>query len=237
MGLRMMTMLWANPNPFENIERPEIDDKAANCLTIEEARRFLRAIPLETVRGWRDLCIVSGPLILGRRLSEWLPLRRCDIHDEDGAPWFTYSRHIESKSQPLPLVLWNAIQMSLHQAKRWPLASDDYLFTALSANASTLPQLDSNFNPHAQPLSQRTVNQSLRVYARKAGLTHNVNARVLWRTGIALRRQRGASVLELHELLGHVNVAVTRAHLDTYQLDSIALFDELAPPSLKKHLA
>lgn len=230
-------LLWPNPNPFENVERPEIAGKAEACLTKEEARRFLRAISLETAQGWRDLCIVSGPLILGRRLSEWLPLRWCDIHDEDGAPWFTYSRHAELKSQPLPLVLWNAIQMSLRQANRWPLASDDYVFTALSASTSNLPHFGLNFNPDAQPLSQRTVNQSLKVYARKAGFSYDINARILWRTGIALRRQRGASVLELHDLLGHVNVAVTRAHLGTYQLDSIALFDELAPPSLKKHLA
>jgi len=220
------TPLWPHPNPFANRAlRTKITPYGhAAYPTTAQIEALLAQINVATITGLRNMAIILGLFATTRRVSEWLHLRWHDIHTAaDGSRYFTYRyKGGSTKRQTIPPAVWTTIQTYLQATNRWPPANDtDYIFIATTAAAKHFtnngrPQLPADYNPANQPLSANYINRLLKTYGAAAGIPANrLHAHALRHAGARWRKDRGANVYQLRDILGHSSIAVTQIYTET----------------------
>lgn len=202
-------------NPVMAVIRPKTPSyQAAIFLTVDEVRAWLRAIPRNTIHGRRNLAIGLTLIITGRRSSEVCRMRWGDLRRDGERVWWLRNGSAGGEAERLPLSVWRAIIDYLAAARRLESIQDgDYIFTAVTANASRLPSVGERDADEIRPLSEREVARLIKYYARRAGLDpRKVTPTTLRHTAAKLRREAGDSVSGISALLG-ISTASTHALL------------------------
>lgn len=191
-------------------------------LSTEQLRRFLNAIPRDSVQGLRDRALFLFYVMTGARNSEVRLLQWQDF-DERGGRMFWHWRgkgrgRKASKDtwKELPPECWDTIKLYLKAAGRLDgITPEAFIFTALSERAGNLPSVSAlTWDPHAQPLSEREINRLVKMYARRAGLApEDVHVHTLRHSAAMLMDDAGADVEEIRRFLNHESLATTQYYL------------------------
>lgn len=188
----LQAMRLVQDNPATGLKRPRGEPPAPKGLDSAELRRLLAAIP-ESELGARDRAAVLVMVLAGLRRAEALGLRRGDLEEKDGTTYYRARvKGGRERFRELPAPALDAIRSYWHRrgAALDELADDERL----------LPVSDSRFY------------RRLATYADAAGLPH-VSPHGLRHSAAKLRRQSGASLEDVQELLGHKSVATTAHYL------------------------
>lgn len=223
--------LWTAPNPFDapglRMRVPVFGRSAFP--TAEEAVQILARIPLDTARGWRDFAIFYGLVATARRISEWLYVRWGDLsEDSNGGVFFTYrAKGGRMRRQVIPDVLRLVIDRYLTEAQRNPVATD-FLFCPVDGDGTT-------------GLSTQYMGQLLRQYGELAGIdARKLHLHGLRHAAARWRKEHGATVFELQDILAHVLLQTTQIYTDNVlsePVDRLAgLVAELLPASVRRSL-
>ncbi len=202
-------------NPVLAVARPKATGyRTATFLTAEEVRAWLRVIPRDTPQGLRNLAVGLVLILTGRRSSEVCRMRWGELLREGERVWWLRSRSTGREAERLPLAVWRAILEYLAAAGRLEdMRPVDFIFVAVSANASRLPSVAAQGAGEQRPLSEREVARLVKRYAQRAGLDpHKVTPTTLRYTAARLRREAGDSVTGISALLG-ISRASTRSLL------------------------
>lgn len=179
-------------NPVDQIDRPRTPQAPVRGLSTEEVRTLLQTIPSSSYSGKRDRAITLACLLTGRRRTEVVTLKGCDIQSVTGVGvLYTYrGKGGFRKMRQLPPPVVDAIERSLEPLRLCDLADDDKVFR----------------------ISVQGYYMNLRRYLRKAGLPDS-GVHVLRHTAARLRREAGESVEDVMRFLDHSSLAITTTYL------------------------
>lgn len=217
-------------NPFDIVDRMKVSPYGrAIYPTTEELRAILAQIDRSTVVGKRDYALFFGFAITLRRSAEWLGLRWGDIqHSGEPGENRIYSYNVMKKGAGrrdqavLAWHIYSAILDYLRAAGRLDgVEHDTYIWTPLYPGRSLRLKPDLDLDRVANsPISNRTANNSLKRYAKKAGVDlKKAHLHGLRHAGSRLRveqmKEKGnVDYLELCKLLNHSTIAVTQVYVD-----------------------
>lgn len=206
------------PNPARAVRRPKVTRFGkADYLDTEAMTALLRAIPQDTVQGLRDLALILGFMLTGRRSSEWRALRWGDIQHRGGQVYYEWSgKGKEEQLHELAPPVWDMLQRYLEAAgRREAICDEDYVFTPLGDAAARLPNVSELTWHQNRPLSLAHCNALLKKYARRAGLDPTrVTVHTLRHSFAMLLSSLGVDVLTISKRLGHSNLDITLVYLD-----------------------
>lgn len=231
------TKLWPYPNPFTARSLRNTRTQArVDFPTTTQITALLAVIPTDTATGLRNLALIAGLVATTRRVSEWLNLRAGDIEHAGTYHAFTYRcKGGDPKRQQLSHDIWRIIDAYLNRAGRLPLAADAYLFVALS-------DVGERLNPsQGGPLNAGYVTRLIKRYGHEAGIPdRSLYPHGLRHAGAQFRRENGADIIELQDVLAHDSPTTTIRYLRALdrpidpQADTIGA---LLPRGLKYDLA
>lgn len=190
-------------NPASSFKLPKVERYGkALCWDEEQAGAFLRAIGTENLPGLRNKALFCGYLLTGLRNSELRQLRYEDLE-----------------------VLPGGIVIMRYQGKGKPNQTKEVyppVYEAIMAFADAEQKYTGFvFHRYSQmgdvidlPISDQTVRDSLKYYARKAGLrTKDLKVHSLRHTAAYLRAQAGDDEDTIRRFLKQNNVETTRIYL------------------------
>jgi len=202
-------------NPILAIARPKVPSYAsARFLTVDEVRALLRAVREESIIGRRNYVLILILIITGRRSSEVCRMRWGDLRRDGERVWWLRPGSAGGEAERLPPSIWRAIIDYLAAAGRLQnIQDEDFIFMAVTPNASRLPSVGERDANEICPLSEREVARLIKRYAQRAGLDpRKVTPTTLRHTAAKLRREAGDSVSGISALLG-ISTASTHALL------------------------
>lgn len=191
-------------------------------LSTEQLRRFLNAIPRDTVQGLRDRALFTFYVMTGARNSEVRTLQWQDFRETGGRLFWHWRgkgrgrRDSKDVWKELPPECWEALQLYLKAVGRLEgMTAEAYVFTALTDRAGNLPSVSGlTWKPYAQPLSEREVNRLLKLYAHRAGLdSEDVHVHTLRHSAAMLMDAAGADVEEIRHFLNHESLTTTQGYM------------------------
>lgn len=190
-------------NPAASFRTPKVERYGkAICWDEEQAGAFLRAIDTSNLPGKRNKALFCGYLLMGLRNSEFRLLRYEDL---EVLPGGNVLMRYSSKGKPdqtkevYPPV-YEAIMAFAEAENRY----SGYVFHSYDAGG----------NPIERPITAQTVRDSLKYYARKAGLrTKDLRVHTLRHTAAYLRAQAGDDLDRIRRFLKHNNTDMTRIYL------------------------
>lgn len=190
-------------NPAASFKLPTVERYGkAVCWDEEQAGAFLRAIDTSNLPGKRNKALFTGYLLMGLRNSELRLLRYEDMELLAGG---TVLMRYQGKGKPnqtreLYPPVYEAIMAYAETERR----SSGYVFHRYS-NQGEIIDL---------PISDQTVRDSLKYYARQAGLrTRGLKVHSLRHTAAYLRAQAGDDEDTIRRFLRHNSVETTRLYL------------------------
>jgi len=178
-------------DPAAEVRRPRNRDPQPRGLDTAELRRLLDAIPA-TPSGLRDRAIVITSVLTGLRRSEVMGLRRGDL-TRNGTVYYT----VRAKG-------------GIIRHRELPLPAFSAIVDALEAEGRPLEQLETD--EQLFPVTSAAFYANLRRYAKRADL-EGVTPHVLRHSAAKLRRDNGASIEEVAQLLGHRSLYTTARYL------------------------
>ena len=124
-------------------------------------------------------------------------------------------KRTEQARNELPPPVWEAIREYLEAAGRLAtMGPGDFVFTALTDNATRLPNVDDDVWDGNRALSGGEVNRLLKKYARRAGLDgRRVHAHVLRHSAAMLEEELGTGLTRICAFLGHTDPKTTMRYL------------------------
>jgi site-specific recombinase XerD len=203
-------------NPATAVTRPKVNPYAhAQGLSPEQARALLGAARRRGgLQGLRDHALLLTYLLTAHRQTTILGLRWGDLEVDGQSVAYRYrGKGGKEGRRVLPPPVWIAIKAYLDASGR-ELQADSPIFTATPEGRQRGRRLP-GAGDGERPLSDTAFASILRHYARKAGLEPGaIHAHTLRHTAAKLRRQAGASLEEVKDLLGHSNLATTAIYLN-----------------------
>ena len=209
-------VVLAERNPVKRVERGKVSPyEKAGYLSVEEVRALLRSIRRDTVVGLRDYALITAYVYTGRRSAEIRNLRWGEIRQEGGRWFYRWTgKGRKSRTDELPLPVYPAMVEYLRAAGRLEgMKAGDFVFVARDGEvAERLPRVREAVGREAGPLSGSFVNRVVKKCARRAGLKE-IHTHTLRHTAAMLRRELGADLQALQELLGHSSLAITQIYV------------------------
>ena len=211
--------LWQYVNPFRGRSlrfKAQPYGKAVYPSTAE-VLEMLDGIDLTTVTGKRNLALLAGMFATTRRVTEWISIRWGDVHEGPDGMWFAYRyKGGETRRQAIPGAIWAFVRSYLEAAGRWgKLGAGDYLFVAHSDAAGRLPGLPDDYAAGSGHISASYVNALLKRYGERAGIdAGKLHAHAMRHAGARCRKEDGADVFELKDVLGHKSISTTQIYSD-----------------------
>jgi len=190
-------------NPAASFKLPKVERYGkAMCWDEEQAGAFLRAIDTSNMPGKRNKALFAGYLLLGLRNSE---LRLLQYEDLELLAGGTVLMRYQGKGKPNQT---KEVYPPVYEAIM-AFADAEQKFTGFVfhryTNTGEIVDL---------PISDQTVRDSLKYYARKAGLrTRGLKVHSLRHTAAYLRAQAGDDEDTIRRFLKQNNVETTRLYL------------------------
>lgn len=183
-------------------------------INLQIFKKILKQIEYKTLKGLRDLALIYGYYITGRRNSEWVSLTWGQVNLDNST--YTFTRKGQKiTTDELPKQLQRYLNRYL--VERWgrdykeKLHSSSYLFTALPGHGGTRQLIDPNF-----PLNERSMLKIIKFYAKKAGIDPTtITVHSLRHLHAESYLAAGASVEEVRARLCHESLATTQRYLST----------------------
>jgi integrase/recombinase XerD len=223
--IALTTLCGIQLNPVKVIKRKTsgaVKRREQPYMSIEQLRRFLNAIPVDSPTGLRDRALFTFYVMTGARNTEARTLRWGDIEERGGRmQWYWRGKGRGRKAnkqawKDLPPECWDRIRQYLKAVGRWSsMDEEDYLFTAVSDSAANLPTVSEDaWSPFSQPLSSREVNRRVKLYAERAGLDpEEIHVHTLRHSAAMLMKEAGADVSDIMHFLNHENLNTTQLYL------------------------
>ncbi len=190
-------------NPAVSFKPPKVERYGkAMCWDEEQAGAFLRAIDTSNGPGKRNLALFVGYLLTGLRNTELRTLRYEDI---EFLPGNVIVMRYEGKGKPnqtkeLPPPVYEAIMAYGNAEEKFT----GFCFHRYGSQGEIIDL----------PISDQTVRDALKYYARRAGLrTSGLKVHSLRHTAAYLRAQAGDSEDNIRRFLKQNNVETTRIYL------------------------
>ncbi len=194
-----------NYNPTDEIDRPKIEQKIPEFLSLEEVSNLLN-IPVENEYNARDKAILELLYSSGIRISELTNLEMANIDLEE---CLIRVMGKGSKERIIPLgdyaidALKNYIINYRHILNK---KNTTYIF----------------LNNQGGKLSRQFIFKTIKKYALKKGIRKNISPHTLRHTFATHLLKNGADLRIIQELLGHENLSTTQiyTHLTNDKLKS-----------------
>jgi site-specific recombinase XerD len=184
----------------------------ARFLTAADARALLGVMNRNTAQGSRDFALFLTYLFTGRRNSEIRSLQWGDIELDGARVFYRWKGKGKARRDELPRPCFEAIEQHLRMTGRLgSMRADDFIFLPIGKGALNLPNYQAD--EEAAPLSMHQVEDLLKGYTRRAGITTRIRVHDLRHSAAMLRRSAGDDVLRISEFLGHSNLAITQVYL------------------------
>jgi site-specific recombinase XerD len=180
-------------------------------MTDQQLEEFLATFDRTTAVGRRDYAMALCQAILGLRVSEVAGLRLEDIDWRAGAVRIVCSKTRRAREIPLAARVGQAISVYLRHGR--PATPCRNLFIRHRIRRGT-------------PVSKEVIREVIRAaYAQVHGCGHWTGTHVLRHTAATRMHQRGVSLKELADVLGHRSLETTTiyAKVDLPRLAAVAL--------------
>ncbi|MFA4967086.1 MAG: tyrosine recombinase XerC [Candidatus Margulisiibacteriota bacterium] len=199
-------------NPFELLSTPKLQKKLPNFLYKEEIEKLLEAIDTGKLQGKRDRALFELLYGSGIRVSEATKLNLSDL-DLEGR-----EIRVFGKGRKERIVLIGKYAVS---------ALKDYL-----AERGKTQNKAIFHNLRGGRLTQRSVERSVKYYAKKAGIDKPITPHTLRHTFATHLLTYGADLRTVQELMGHSSLSTTQiyTHVTKEKLKSVY---DLAHPRAK----
>ena len=180
-------------------------------LTDQQLQEFLSTFDRTSAVGRRDYAMVLCQAILGLRVSEVAVLRLEDVDWRTGVLRVVSSKTRRARDIPLAARVGQAIAEYLSRGR--PATPCRHLFVRHRIRQGT-------------PVSKAVIREAVRrAYAKVSGCERLTGTHVLRHTAAARMHQRGVSLKELADVLGHRSIDTTAlyAKVDRPRLAAVAL--------------
>jgi site-specific recombinase XerD len=180
-------------------------------LTDQQLQAFLSTFDRTTAVGRRDYAMALCQAILGLRVSEVAVLRLQDIDWRRGVMGLLSTKTGRAREIPLAARVGKAIAAYLRHGR--PATPCRHLFVRHRIR-------------HGTPVSKAVIREVIRdAYAKVDGCRHLTGTHVLRHTAATRMQQRGVSLKELADVLGHRSLDTTAlyAQVDLPRLAAVAL--------------
>ena len=192
-------------NPLRQLPTPRIPVKVINTFTPEDI-----AALMEVARGsdgppYRNLALLLLPLDSGIRVSELVGIEMPHVDLAGG--WIKITRAKGSRERLVPIgsVVQRLLSRYIHSGRPQPLSQKaDYLF----------------LNNWGTPLTRNGVQQMVRRWGRRAGLTHvRCSPHTFRHTFAKNYLVNGGDVFTLQRILGHTTLTCVRIYVNMFAAD------------------
>ena len=192
-------------NPATEVKAPKVQKKLPKTLSFEEVETLLEA-PIRTQKNpadkptpkcLRDLALLKTLYATGMRVSEIVALKLGDVNLEENL----ISSPADSKeirTLPLEETLRDVLELYLAEGRPFLIKNkrDKALF----------------LNHRGKKLTRQGLWLIIKSYAERSGLGTNITPHTLRHSFAAHQFAEGASLLEIKQLLGHVNISTTQIY-------------------------
>lgn len=184
-------------SPAANISSPKLDKRLPSFLTTNEMMRLLEAPDLTTPQGQRDRALLEMLYASGLRVSEIasLTLRQVNLD--------TREIRVRGKGSKDRVVLIG--EPAARALTDYLKQSRDKLLDGKRSSALFL-------NRWGGRLTERSVQETIEEYAKRAGIGKRVHPHMLRHTFATHLLDGGADLRVVQELLGHANLASTEIY-------------------------
>jgi integrase/recombinase XerC len=189
-------LLESNPADMRNLLPRICRYESSRALTLEEVKRLLNVIPIDTRMGRRDYALVLGYVMLGRRNTEWRLVNVSDFELRNKGVYLHWEGKGSQNVQMVPEEVWSALQ--------------EYIQASGGRSVFDPVFLDRSGK---HPISGRRMGQILARYAKLAGIQGRLRVHDLRHTAAMLQREAGADVEEIREFLNHKSIITTQIYL------------------------
>jgi integrase/recombinase XerD len=186
-------------NPAANLKSPRVpEEMKREPLTEREVNSLFKAIPTNTLWGYRDRTIAEVLYGTGIRISELGDLLLTDVHLPEKV--LVVRKGKGGKGRAVPLSTWAAAYLKGYLKNVRPR-----LATPASGQVLFLSHLRVR-------MCRRAVSDILREYGKKAGIKKKVSAHVLRHTFACHLLKHGADIRAIQEMLGHAKITTTQRY-------------------------
>ncbi|MCB2156924.1 tyrosine-type recombinase/integrase [bacterium] len=186
-------------SPALSLHNPKLPKKLPLYLVDEEIARLLLAPDRNNPEGYRDYAILVTFLFTGMRLSELVGLNVGDV-DFSSNSILIHGKGSKERLVPMHSLVSRTLRAYLDEV-RSPIDSDPQaLFYSRTKTRIT----------------SRGVGYAVERAVKAAGVNHRITPHKLRHTFATQLLHRGASLLEIKELLGHSQIATTSIYTHTH---------------------
>ncbi|MGI5939608.1 MAG: site-specific tyrosine recombinase [Thermoleophilia bacterium] len=206
---RRVVLGLATYDPSSSLAGPRLESNLPRTLTIEEVERLLAA-PQATPGGLRDRALLETIYGAGLRASEALALRLQDLDLEGG---FVRVLGKGGKERVVPLGRKAIEAIRAYNARGRPQLG--------GAGRLKAPELF--LNTRGRRMSRQALHESVKRYARQAGLPDDVSTHTLRHCFATHLLEGGADLRAVQEMLGHADLSTTQiyTHVSAAHLQDI----------------
>lgn len=182
-------------NPTEGIKLPKLQQKVIRILSEEQIKALLTIPDKNTFIGYRNYCILLTFLDTGIRLSELINLKINDI-DWLTNTFFIVGKGNKERQVPFSLILKKVLEKYIRL--RGDIEGQNLLFV----------------NQFGERLKPRRVQEFIKNYGRKAGITNvRVSPHTFRHTFATYWIKNGGDIFTLQRILGHTTLDMVRQYV------------------------
>jgi len=206
----------AQHNPEEGVKAPKSPKNLPKMLDVDQAAQLLEIDNKDTLAN-RDKAILELIYSSGLRLSE-LVMLDIDSLDLTDAVVTVVGKGKKTRAVPIGKHARNAIKQWLKCRDKMANNEEPALFVSQRGSR----------------ISRRSIQQRLKQWAMKQGLTNHVNPHMLRHSFASHLLESSGDLRAVQELLGHADISTTQVytHLDFQHLANV--YDDAHPRAHKK---
>ena len=195
---RRLFLGLATTDPSKSLAGPRRESNLPRTLTIDEIERLL-SMPKATPTGLRDRALLETIYGAGLRASEALSLRLQDLDADVG---FVRVVGKGDKERVVPLGREALKAIDSYSKRGRPFLG----------GPGTLKAPELFLNNRGRRMSRQGLHQSIKRYAREAGLPDDVSAHTLRHSFATHLLEGGADLRAVQEMLGHADLSTTQIY-------------------------
>jgi len=192
-------------NPLRQLPAPRIPVKVINTFTPEDIAALMEVARRSDGPPFRNLALLLLPLDTGLRVSELVGIEMPHVDLAGGWIKITHAKGSRERLVPIGSVVQRLLSRYIHSGRPRPLSGRaDYLF----------------LNSWGTPLTKNGVQQMVRRWGRRAGLTHvRCSPHTFRHTFAKNYLVNGGDVFTLQRILGHTTLACVRLYVNMFAAD------------------